>query len=59
MRTVMLRLRDLNRAGDGDPAVRPGDDISAIILRAVREASPAIADAVERRLGVAIPDASG
>jgi hypothetical protein len=39
--------------------VRPGDDISAIILRAVREASPAIAHAVERRLGVAIPDASG
>lgn len=55
-RAVMIRLAGLLRGGAGDP--RPGDDVAALIMRAVREVDPAIADAVERRLGMPIAGAS-
>jgi hypothetical protein len=51
-RRVIQRLSDLHHNQHGDPAVRHGDDWAAIILRAVREVAPDLADSVDQKLGL-------
>jgi hypothetical protein len=55
-RAVIMRLHDLRQRQGSDPAARRGEDLATIVMRAVREISPAIADAVEQRLGVNMTD---
>jgi hypothetical protein len=58
-RAVIMRLHDFRQRLGADTLERPGDDVSIAIMREVRAAAPAIADAVEQRLGVAMTDRDG